>query len=220
MELKYFVILLSVSSIIFLYFLSTLTQPIIIDLYEIPDYEGKQVIVEGLVIAHRITTYGGQIIEIQDPKSENVTETILFVEEETPVEYGDRIQATGIVQKYKGDWEIVVNNKKFIKILQKWSNITFPLWQLAENPNKYIGTNVNVTGFIDRIYDSYFYLVDSEDKYTVAVYYDSTKFYNFSQGDTAYIGARFVYDSETLRFILSAKEDTHYIHSSGRNRTC
>ena len=120
--------MLSVSSIIFLYFLSTLSQPIIIDLYEIPNHEGKQVIVEGVVIDHRITTFGGQILEIKNHDSENVSVAIIFVEEETPVKYGDRIQATGIVQKYKGDWEIVVNNKKFIKILQKWSNITFVIF--------------------------------------------------------------------------------------------
>jgi hypothetical protein len=182
-----------------------------IDLHEIPDYEGKQVIVEGVVTEHRTTTYGEKIIEIKNPDSKNSSKTIVFVEGETPVEYGDIIQATGTVQKYKGEWEIVVNNERLVKILRKWSNITFPLWQLAEDPNKYVGTNVNVTGFIDRKYDAYFYLVDSEEQYTVAVYYDSSRFYNFSQGDAVYVGARFVYDAETMRFVLSAKEETHSI---------
>jgi len=211
MELKYFAIILSVACILFLYFLSTLSQPIMIDLHEIPDYEGKQVIVEGVVTEHRTTTYGGQIIEIKNLDSKNSSKTIVFVEGETPVEYGDRIQVTGTVQKYKGEWEIVVNNERFVKILRKWSNITFPLWQLAEDPNKYVGTNVNVTGFIDRKYAAYFYLVDSEEQYTVAVYYDSSRFYNFSQGDAVYVGARFVYDAETMRFVLSAKEEAHSI---------
>jgi uncharacterized linocin/CFP29 family protein len=211
MELKYFVIVLSVACILLLYFLSTLSQPIRIDLNEIPDYEGKQVIVEGVVTEHRITTYGGQIIEIKNLDSKNSSKTIVFVEGETNVEYGDIIQATGTVQKYKGEWEIVVNNERFVKILQKWSNITFPLWQLAEDPNKYVDTNVNVTGIIDRKYDAYFYLVDSEEQYTIAVYYDSSRFYTFSQGDTVYVGARFVYDAETMRFVLSAKEETHSI---------
>lgn len=211
MELKYFVIVLSVACILFLYFLSTLSQPIRIDLNEIPDYEGKQVIVEGVVNEHRITTYGGQIIEIKNLDSENSSKTIVFVEGETNVEYGDIIQAIGTVQKYKGEWEIVVNNERFVKILRKWSSITFPLWQLAEDPNKYVDTNVNVTGTIDRKYDAYFYLVDSEEQYTIAVYYDSSRFYNFSQGDTVYVGARFVYDAETMRFVLSAKEETHSI---------
>lgn len=82
-----------------------------IELHEIPEYEGKQVIVEGIVTEHRITTYGGQIIEIKNLDSENISKTIVFVEGETSVEYGDRIQATGTVQKYKDEWEIVVNNE-------------------------------------------------------------------------------------------------------------
>ncbi|MCK4332154.1 MAG: hypothetical protein KAV40_01090 [Thermoplasmatales archaeon] len=182
-----------------------------IELHEIPEYEGKQVIVEGIVTEYRITTYGGQIIEIKNLDSENISKTIVFVEGETSVEYGDRIQATGTVQKYKDEWEIVVNNERFVKILQKWADITFPLWQLAENPDKYVGTNVNVTGFIDRKYDAYFYLVDSEEQYTVAVYYDSSKFYNFSQGNAVYVGARFVYDAETMRYVLQAKDEAHGI---------
>ena len=212
MELKYFIVILSVVCILFLYFLSTLSQPIVIYLHEVPNYEGKQVIVEGVVTEHRTTTYGGQIIEIKDINSENSTNIIIFVEGQTPVEYGDRIQATGKVQKYKGEWEVVVNNERFVEILQKWSDVTFPLWQLAENPERYVGANVNVTGFIDRMYGSYFYLVDSEEQYSVAVYYDSSRFYNFSQGDSAYVGARFIYDTETLRFVLEAKEKTHCIY--------
>lgn len=185
-----------------LYFLSTLSQPTIVELYQIPNYEGKQVIVEGIVIEHRLTTYGGQIIEIKDFIKANSTELIVFVEGETPVEYGDTIQATGTVQKYKGEWELVVDNERFIKILQKWNNITFPLWQIAANPDKYVGLNVNVYGVVERDYTSYFYLVDSEDEYTVAVYYDSSRFYNFTEGDEVKVGARFVYDTPTLRYVL------------------
>jgi len=214
MEFKYFVIILSVVCTFFLYFLSTLSQPSYINLVEIPNYEGKQVIVEGIVIEHYTTTYGGQIIEIKDLENEEST-VILFVEEITSVEYGDKIQATGKVQKYRDEWEVVVNNEKQIQILQKWSGITIPLWQLAENPNKYVGTNVNITGIIDREYDTYFYLIDSEEQYSIAVYYDSTRYYNISQGDFVCVGGRFIYDTESLRFVLSAKDEKHHLYSIG-----
>ena len=170
MELKYFVVILSVICIAILYFLSTLSQPITIELHEVPDYEGKQVIVEGTVTEHHVTTYGGHIINIKDMDNQSNFEIIVFVEEKTTVEYGDRIQATGKVQKYNDEWEVVVNDARFVKILQKWSNITFPLWQLAENPSKYIGINVNVTGTVDRDYDTYFYLVDSKEQHSIVVY--------------------------------------------------
>lgn len=214
MNFKYFVIILSIACTFFLYFLSTLSEPSFIQLDDIPNYEEKQVIVEGIVTEHHTTSYGGQIIEIKDKENEKIT-GIIFVEEIAVVEYGDTIRAIGKVQKYKGDWEIVVNNKKEVQILQKWSNLTTPLWQLAENPNKYIGTNVNITGIIDREYDTYFYLVDPEEQYTITVYYDSSRFYNFSQGHLVCVGGRFTYDTESLRFVISAQDETHHIYSVG-----
>jgi len=106
---------------------------------------------------------------------------------------------------------LVVDNERFIKILQKWNDIAFPVWQIAENPEKYVGLNVNVYGIVERDYASYFYLVDSEGEYTIAVYYDSSQYYNFSEGDEVNVGARFVYDSPTLRYVLRADDDTHNI---------
>jgi len=210
-QLKYFVVILSVVCITLLYFLSTLSQPIIIELNEVPDYEGKQVIVEGTVTEHHITTFGGHIINIKNMDNQSNFEIIVFVEEETMVEYGDKIKATGKVQKYNDEWEVVVNDARFVEILQKWSNITFPLWQLAENPSKYIGININVSGVVERDYDSYFYLIDSEEKHSIVVSYDSSKFHNFTQGDNVYVRGQFVYDEETLRFKITVGEENQRI---------
>lgn len=210
MKLKYFSLIFSIAGIILLYFLSTLSQPIIIELYEIPEYEGKQVIVEGIVTEHHTTSYGSQIITIE---SDNAT-VIVFAEGETNVEYGDTIQVTGKVQKYKGDWEIVVDNERFIKIVQKWSNITFPLWQLAENPAKYDGLNVNVTGFVDMVYDAYFYLVDSEEEYSVIVFYNPSEQDALYPGQKVNVAARFIFDVEDLRYKLEISEDIHSISLS------
>jgi len=211
MEFKYFVIVLSIACIIFLYFLSSLSRPSEISIDEITNFEGKQVIVSGIVTDYRTTTYGGQIIEIKDISNENSSNLIVYVEEETTVEYGDEIQATGLVQKYKDDWEVVVDSSRYVKILQKWDNVTFPLWQLANNPNKYIDLNVNVSGFVDRDYESYFYLVDSKGDFSIVVYYDSSQFKNFSEGDFVSIGARFSYDPSTIRFVLYTNEENHSI---------
>ena len=210
-QLKYFVVLLSVICITFLYFLSTLSQPIQIDLYQIPDYEGKQVIVEGTVTEHHLTSYGGHIIDIKDMNADNSTSVIIFVEEATEVEYGDKIKATGKVQKYNDEWEVVVNNARFVEIVQKWSNITFPLWQLAENPSKYLGLNVNISGSIEREYESYFYLTDTNEEHSIVVYYDSSSFYNFSQGDYIWVKGKFLYDEENLRFVINVIDEKHSI---------
>ena len=91
MKLKYFSLLFSIAGILILYFLSKLSQPPLIEIHEMPDYEGKQVIIEGVVTNYQVTKHGSQIITIKD---DNDTTTI-FVEGETNIEYGDRIQATG-----------------------------------------------------------------------------------------------------------------------------
>jgi len=211
MKLKYFSLMFSIAGIILLYFLSTLTQPVLIELHEIPEYEGKQVIVEGIVTEHHVTSYGSQIITIAN---DNATTTV-FAEGKTDVEYGDKIQVTGKVQKYKGDWEIVVSNVRFVNIIQKWQNITFPLWQLAENPTKYVGLNVNVTGRIDTIYDTYFYLVDSEEEQSIVVFYNPSEYNNsFYPGQKVHVAAKFTFDEEDFRYKLEVSEEIHNISPS------
>jgi len=207
MSLKYFSLLFSALGILLLYLLSLLSQPIVIELSEISEYEGKQVIATGMVTEHHTTTYGSQIIIIE---SDNTSVTV-FVEGETHVEYGDTIQVTGGVQKYKDDWEMVVDNERFVKILKKWSNITIPLWQLAENPAKYDGVNVNVTGFVDLVYDTYFYLVDQEEEHSIVVFYNSLETDILNSGQKVNVAAKFYFDETDLRYKLLVSEDIHNI---------
>ena len=94
--------LLSVLGIFSLYFLSTFSQPNIIELYEIPEYEGKQVIVEGIVTEHYTTSYGSQIIEIKSGTIEDNSTVVIFVEKETNVEYGDSNRRSTKIQGRMG----------------------------------------------------------------------------------------------------------------------
>jgi len=147
-----------------------------------------------------------------EDSSESSFKATVFVEGITTVEYGDAVRATGKVQKYEGDWEVVVNNEHFVEIIQKWDNTSFPLWQLAENPERYVGVNVNITGLVDRVYDTYFYLVDFEEQHSVVVLYGDMPFQNFTGGDSVYVGARFVYDEENFRYVLELTEENHGIY--------
>lgn len=210
MKLKYFSVIISIIGIAFLYFLSTLSQPVLIELSEIPEYENKRVIVEGIVKEHHVTSYASHIITIEDSNAS----TIVFVEEETEIEYGDEIQAIGTVQKYKGEWEIVVSSERFIKILEKWQNITFPLWQLAQNPTKYEGLNVNVTGYIDAVYVNYFYLTDTDGEYSIIVFYTPSENITIFPGQKVNIAAQFIFDKEDFRYKLVISEKLHGISRS------
>ncbi|MDH7517047.1 MAG: hypothetical protein QHH19_01690 [Candidatus Thermoplasmatota archaeon] len=205
MQLKYISIIFSVAGIVFLYFLSTLSQPTIIELNEISKYEGKQVILEGIVTETYTTKYDSQIITIEN----NNFSTKIFVEGELDIDYGDKIQATGKVQVYKGEWEVVVNNKRFVRILQKWQNITIPLKQLAETPEKYKGLNINVTGYADTIYETYFYLVDPEGKYSIVVTFNPL-YYNFTINQKLYVAGRFVFDVNNFRYNLEVGDERNH----------
>jgi len=207
MSLKYFSLIFSALGVLLLYFLSLLSQPTIIELSEISEYEGKQVIATGMVTEYYGTTYGSQIITIES----NDTSVTVFVEGETTVDYGDTIQVTGEVQKYKDDWEIVVDNELFVKILRKWSNISLPLRQLAENPTKYDGLNVNVTGFVDMVYDTYFYLVDQDEGHSIIVFYNPSEQNSIHTGQEVNVAAKFYLDETDLRYKLLVSEDIHSI---------
>lgn len=205
MQLKYLSIIFSVAGIAVLYFLSILSQPTLIDLNEIQKYEGKQVIVEGIVTEAYTTKYDSQIITIEN----NNFSIKIFVEGEIDIDYGDKIQATGEVQVYKGEWEVVVNNKRFVRILQKWQNITIPLKQLAETPERYEGLNINVTGYADAIYETYFYLVDPEGKYSIVVVFNPLD-YNFTTNQKLYVAGRLVFDANNFRYNLAVGDETDH----------
>jgi len=206
MKLKHFSLLFSIIGILLLYFLSTLAQPQIIDISEIPKFEGKTITTQGFVKSYQNTKSESQVIEIGN----NNSTVKVFVQGQIDIEYGDLIKATGEIQKYRDEWEIIVDDKQLIIILQKWNNISAPIWQLAKNPTKHIGTNVNVTGFIDDVYDEYFYLVDLEDKFSVIVFYNSFDVSLFA-GQKACVLGSFLFDEQSLRYKIDINQENHGI---------
>lgn len=210
MKFKYSIIVLSVVSLVGLYGLSLFSQPTRISLATIPAYDGQTVVVQGVVTEYRTTTYGSQLITIHDTQNDADPVT-LYIEGDVFVEYGDLVEATGTVQQYKEQWEVVVNNPRFITILQKWSNMSFPLWQLAQHPERYQDTNLNVTGIASEPHGSSLFLSDQDGTYSVTVLYDSSCPHQFSKGDTVMVKARFLYDEKKLQFILKATEESHGI---------
>lgn len=210
MKFKYLIILIAIGSLVALYVLSLVSQPVLIPLSRLQIYNGQQVIVQGVVTDYKTTTYGSQLITIRE--TQNCTNLVmLYIEGEIPVEYGDTIQATGEVQQYKNQWEIVVNNQQFIVILQKWHDLSFPLWQLALHPENYLDTTVNVTGIATQLFDSSLTLTSMDGQYSIEVVYQSSCPHQFLKGDTVAVGARFLYDAATCRFLLKATEETHGI---------
>jgi hypothetical protein len=205
MKLKQLSLIFAITGTLLLYFLSLLSKPVVIDLIEIPNYEGKKIITQGIVKEYFTTKYASQMITIKD---ENFS-AIVYVEGTTDVEYGDKISVTGEIQKYKEDWEIMVSDKKNLQILEKWENISLPVRALSRQPLRYIDLNVNVTGVIDVIYNSFFNLVDLEANTVVPVYFDYYQGANISSGKKVVIFAKFLFDEQQLRYKLVLCDEKH-----------
>jgi len=205
MKLKQLSLIFAITGTIFLYFLATLSKPVAIELVEIPRYEGKKITTQGVVTEYFTTKYASQMITLKD---ENFT-VIVYVEGITDVEYGDKISVTGEIQKYREDWEIMVNDKKNLQIIEKWQNISLPLWVLAQKPIYYLGLNVNVTGFIDIVYNSFFNLVDLKTNTSIPVYFEYYQGDNISSGKKVTIFAKFMFDEQQLRYKLVLCDEKH-----------
>jgi hypothetical protein len=187
--------------------ISKFSQAPVILISEIQDYEGKQVTIKGIVKEHHITKFGSQIIKVEDNKSS----VEIFLEGKTEVEFGDKIQATGEIQNYKDSWELIVNDIRQIQILEKWQNVSFPLWQIAENPTRYLNINVNVTGYIESISNAYFLLVDIENKHTLMVYYMKSKNITLYPGQKICASGIFIFDEKNFRYMLDICDENHGI---------
>lgn len=206
MKFKYLVIVTSLIGVSLLYVVSSLSQPTVISLSLVPINEGKQVRVTGVVTMYQTTTYGSQLITIRDANDSNPSTIILYIEGEIIVEYGDLVEATGTVQQYNDAWEITISNPRFVIVRQHWQNCSFPVWQLAKNPARYVDTNVNVTGIIGVLTNTGFSLHDADGTYVVFVSCPHATESSFLQGDLATIRARFLYNQETLCYFLQVTD--------------
>lgn len=211
MKFKHYSVILSIIGVVILYFIAVLTEPVYVELQKIEEYEGKTVIVRGYVKNYYSTSFNNQIIEIKN-KNHSIK---IFTEQPADIEYGDLIQITGEVKKYKGEWEIIAENKNHIKILQKWKHNSHPLWEIAQNPTSYLNQNVNITGYIDIIYDDYFYLRDINQEYNIIVFYNNSK--SLQTGLKAYVLGRFLFDEKNLRYKIeiSAKKHGVFLYYTG-----
>lgn len=211
MKFKYIVIFLSILSLSILYGVSQLSQPEPVSLSTLSSYEGQQVIVQGVVTTYRSTTFGSQLITLRDADNEFVTAVLYLEEGDVFIEFGDVIEAIGQVQRYKDQWEVVIRNPQLITVIQKWNNASFPLWQLAEHPTRYLGSNINITGFITKKQQSTFVLSDQTETYALEVTCSAAESTLLSNGDAVAVAGRFIYEPCTLRFHLQITEPNHRI---------
>jgi hypothetical protein len=207
MKIKYVTLILAIFGILALYTLSLYAQPPIISLSELPHYEGNIVTTQGTVTKYYETSYGNQIITIRD----NNTTATIFSSTPLQIQSGDLLQATGNVEKYKDTWEILIDDTKSINILQKWNQTTTPLWEIAQNPIAYLDYNLNVTGYVDSKFNTYFYFTDNNTDHTILVPLPQSKNLTIYTGQPVSLSAQFTYDPTQLRYIFTFTEPYHTI---------
>lgn len=191
--------LIAITGIFFLYSISFFYQPEKISLGEIWKYDGKEVIVEG-----EIKNIMGETMEISDG---NATAKIYW-ENNKNLEYGDFIRAEGKVGEYGNDFAVYA---KKVRIIKKWDVNCTSLPYLAENYEKFVGKNVNVSGYIYSKSNGYFYLTDQYLNYKIKVYCNHT--IPFNKYDRVYVKALMLYDPHRLNFYLKICRESHGVVS-------
>jgi len=206
MHIKYISLLTSTGGILLLYTLSLYAQTPIITIDEVAEYEGVTVTTNGTVIEFHDTSYGNQLITIQYHN----TTLILFNEEPIQTQKGDILQATGTIQQYNDDWELIVDKPEHLIILQTWTNNTLTLGDIATNPLYYLNQNVNITAYVDLIYDDYFHLIDTQQTYHCIAKKPYIQNFTLYPGQQVYLHAYFTYDEQHTRYLF---EFTEYYHT-------
>jgi hypothetical protein len=207
MNIKYITLLISILGVIVLYILSLYAQPPVVVLSELPDFEGKIVTTQGTITTYRQTDYGNQIITIRD----NNTTATVFASTPLIIRSGDLIQATGSVEQYQDTWEILLNDPQSFQILKIWNETTTPLGEIAQKPISFQDQNLNVTGYIDALYESYFYFTDAKADYTIPVFFKQSYNTSLYKGEKVILTAYFSYDPTQLRYIFTLTEPYHTI---------
>ncbi|MFH1013186.1 MAG: hypothetical protein V1769_01610 [Thermoplasmatota archaeon] len=207
MRIKYISLLIALIGIAALYTLSLFAQAPSIELSQLPAYENEIVTTQGTITKYYQNDYGNQIITI---RNNNTTATI-FASVPATVQSGDTIQATGKVEHYKETWEIIIDDPKDLTIIKKWNETTIQLWEIAQNPITYVECNLNVTGYIDSIYESSLYFTDNNFEHTILVMISKKENITFYPGEPVVLSAQLLYDSTQLKYFFSLSETYHHL---------
>lgn len=216
-KMRHWVIIISVIGIIILYFVSIQSKPKEISINEIKNYEGRYVIIEGIIIDEYTTNTKSKIYTIFE---DNSTALILVEKSSKNIEIGDKIRVEGKVQKYQDLYEIVVLSDKSIEFLEHWDDRNITIQQLANSPQDYLNTNVNVSGYAIYVefdgYNTTFYLTDNltngNNSLKVVCKSINATVPKIRDCDLVFVKGKFVFDDFSIRYFLEVKEKEHGVY--------
>jgi hypothetical protein len=123
------------------------------DYSELDKYEGKIVIIKGIVIDYDTTDYGEAIVTVLEPDDLESTLKIFIETSSSNFTIGDIIQAKGSVLRLSEDMlELVVVNEKDIETVGHWHHYRLSIPELAHrlehHPGEFRYLPVDVYGYI------------------------------------------------------------------------
>jgi len=144
-----------------LYLLASYTMVPVVHLDELEKYENEIVRVRASVTDVEYLDFDAAKVYIR----EGNTTSLVFIEtlrqDDLEITKGDEVEVTGKVQLYKGEFEIVVENERNIKIVKRAENKILFLSTLSRNSWKYRDLNVKI--FAKLKYNITYYRFEDEN---------------------------------------------------------
>lgn len=197
---------LSVVGVIILYILSTVVQPTHVTLNQIASYEGETVQITGIVTTVHITSSNNQIIGLRNIQTEPIGNLTIFSMEIADVNVDDVVKIKGVVQRYKGEWEVVVHNNNDIKIIDHASPSETGLWKITRNPENYRNLPLSVKGVVEKTKGFSTTFTLTEGDYRITVFSPPQHFFNLTSGDKVKVEGRLLYDDKTFSYYVLAEK--------------
>lgn len=221
---------LSFAGVLGLYFYSSSVQPIQVQIGDIGIGDAGGVVrTSGHIMDLSQTSGGDVVLELVDYR--DGASLIVYIPQNVFSVFGEKdalitgaeIEATGEVQEYQDEMELVVDSADDLRIIQYSNENDLTIEILAENPELFIGLEVTVHGQIQNIVVERFWnqgrLVDAtifqlrySGKYTNytmnCVLFGKDVTNNFHQGQLARFTGTFEYYEKEAKYRIVSEEMT------------
>jgi hypothetical protein len=199
------VVLFSVLGIALLSGIAIVVEPPSVPLDKLMRYEGTMVRTRGTLTDLSRTTTGNVLLKL----AANHTELVVFLQPPGTTEtllnlsYGDELEVDGQVQLYRGACELISAPTAIRRVEQGPYPILF-VAQVATQPERYEGEKLRITGYLDDLYSTLFYIRDESGTYRLRVKLRTAEpaLAGLQEGARVIAEGRFSYDAPNMRYEL------------------
>ena len=214
-------LLLAIIGTVVLAWVTTLVEPDLVTLAELPEREGQVIKIQGTLVETYETRAGGWILYVDDNSTTEPMQVYAPRLDFTP-RTGDLIEAIGESQRYQGSWEVMCQNNG-VRLLQPFESVELTAAELFEFPEKWTSLNVNLEITItDSRYDSSWgtvYFKVGDESHSVDVIIEAEMVQQLEdrgalpatliEGETVLLRAQFEWDEYRMRYQFTLDSTEH-----------